>query len=62
LSRVTIDHQEDYKGHEIQLTKTGKGWKYGIPNMLGYRPPMLYSKKETALETAKGVIDRLTSR
>ena len=47
---VMIDYKEDYKGHEIQLTKTGKGWKYQIPNILGYRPPMLYSKKETTLD------------
>jgi hypothetical protein len=53
--------EEDYKGHKIQLTGTGKGWKYEIPKLLGYRPPMLYSKKETALEIAKGVIDRLTT-
>jgi hypothetical protein len=52
-------HKEDYKGHEIELTGTGKGWKYRIPNVLGYRPPMLYSKRETALKVAKAVIDRL---
>ena len=63
MSRVvTIDHQEEYKGHEILLTSIGRGWKYQIPNILGYRPPMLYSKKETALQIAKGVIDRLTTR
>jgi hypothetical protein len=55
------DYKEEYKGHEILLTGSGKGWKYEIPKILGYRPPMLYSKRETALERAKGVIDRLTS-
>jgi chromosome segregation and condensation protein ScpB len=52
------DHKEDYKGHEIQLAGTGKGWKYQIPKILGSRASMLYSKKETALEIAKGIIDR----
>jgi len=51
-------HKEDYKGHEIQLTGTGKGWGYQISTIRGYRSPMLYSKKETALEIAKGIIDR----
>jgi hypothetical protein len=51
-------HTEDYKGHKIQLTGTGKGWEYQIPTIRGYRSPMLYSKKETALEIAKGIIDR----
>ena len=55
------DYKEDYKGHEIRLIHIGKGWKYQIPNILGYRPPMLYSKKATALEIAKGVIDRLAT-
>jgi len=54
------DYKEDYKGHEILLTSSGKGWKYEIPKILGYRPPMLYSKRETALARARGVIDRLT--
>lgn len=54
-------YREDYKGHEIQLTDTGKGWKYQIPKVLGSRPPMLYAKRETALEIAKGIIDRLTA-
>ena len=57
-----IDYKEDYKGHEIQLTGSGKGWKYQIPKVLGFRPTMLYSKRETALEIAKGVIDRLTTQ
>jgi len=62
MSRViTKDHTEEYKGHEIQLTSTGKGWAYRIPTISGNRPGMLYSKKETALEIAKGVIDRNTS-
>jgi hypothetical protein len=50
-------YTEEYKGHEIQLTGTGKGWNYQIPKILGLRPSMLYSKKETALQIAKGVID-----
>lgn len=54
-------HKEDYKGHEIQLTGTDKGWTYQIPNVLGHRPSMLYSKRETALQIAKGVIDHLTT-
>lgn len=53
-----IDHKENYKGYEIQLTGTGKGWKYQISAIRGFRPPMLYSKKETALEVAKAIIDR----
>jgi len=62
MSRVsTKDHTEEYKGHEIQLTSSGKGWAYRIPLISGNRPPMLYSKKETALEIAKGVIDHLTA-
>ena len=61
MSRVNIDHQEDYKGHEIQLTDTGEGWKFEIPTIRGFRNPMLYSKKETALEIAKGIIDRNTT-
>ncbi len=55
------DYKEDYKGYEIQLTGTGKGWEYHIPKVLGFRPTMLYSKQETALEIAKGIIDRLTT-
>ena len=55
------DYKEEYKGHEILLTGTGKGWAYKIPSVSGNRPTMLYSKKETALERAKGVIDRLTT-
>jgi hypothetical protein len=51
-------HKEDYKGHKIQLTGTGKGWEYQISTIRGNRPPMLYSKKETALEIAKAIIDR----
>lgn len=54
-------YTEEYKGHEIQLTGTGKGWNYQIPKILGGRPSMLYSKKETALQIAKGVIDHLTT-
>ena len=57
-----MGYKEDYKGHEIQLTNTGEGWKYQIPKVLGFRPTMLYSKRETALEIAKGVIDRLTTQ
>jgi hypothetical protein len=52
-------YTEDYKGHQIQLTGSGKGWKYQIATIRGYRPPMLYSSKETALEIAKGIIDRV---
>jgi hypothetical protein len=54
-----IIHKEDYKGHEIHITDTGKGWNYRIPNVLGSRPSTLYSKRETALQIAKGVIDHL---
>ena len=62
MSRVVVQgHTEEYKGHEIQLTSTGKGWAYRIPAISGNRPPMLYSKQETALDIAKGVIDRLTT-
>ncbi len=60
MSRVVmIDHIENYKEHEIQLTNTGKGWKYQIPKILGTRSSMLYTKKETALQIAKGVIDHI---
>ena len=52
------NHVEDYKGHEIQLTDTGEGWDYQIPTIRGFRRPMLYSSKETALKIAKGIIDR----
>lgn len=51
----------EYKGHEIQLTDTGQGWKYQIPAIRGYRHPMLYTRKETALEIAKGIVDRLST-
>jgi hypothetical protein len=50
---------EDYKGHEIQLIDTGEGWEYKIATIRGFRHPMLYSSKETALKIAKGIIDRL---
>ena len=50
---------EDYKGHEIQLIDTGEGWEYKISTIRGFRRPMLYSSKETALKIAKGIIDRL---
>ena len=53
------DQIEDYKGHEIQLIDTGQGWGYKIPMIRGFRHPMLYSSKETALKIAKGIIDRL---
>jgi hypothetical protein len=56
-----VDYKEEYKGHEIKLTDTGKGWKYQISTMRGYKSTMLYSKKETALEIAKGIIDRNTT-
>ena len=53
-------YKEEYKGHEIELTGSGKGWKYQIPKILGTRFSVSYSKRETALEIAKGVIDRNT--
>lgn len=56
-----IDYRENYKGYEIELTGTGKGWKYQIPKILGTRLSMLYSKRETALQIAKGVIDHHTT-
>ena len=57
---ITI-YKEEYKGHEIELTGSGRGWNYQIPKILGVRPSMFYSKRETALEIAKGVIDRNTT-
>ena len=56
-----IDHKENYKEHEIQLVDTGKGWKYQIPKIQGSRSSMVYTKKETALQIAKGVIDHVTT-
>ena len=52
------DHTEDYKGHIIQIRRTGRGWEYQIPTIRANKSAMLYSKKETALEIAKGIIDR----
>ena len=50
---------EDYKGHEIEIIDTGRGWEYKISTIRGFRNSMLYTSKETALKIAKGIIDRL---
>ena len=54
-------YKEEYKGHEIQLIGEGRKWNYQIPKILGDRLLILYSKRETALEIAKGIIDRHTT-
>jgi hypothetical protein len=51
-------YTEEYKGHEIQLIGDGRKWNYQIPKILGNRLSMVYSTRETALEIAKGIIDR----